>query len=618
MAFTFDSIFAADPNNPMLAASNAAITISDPNDPSKAPVTITDVTGLTLPNPVTVNKNGFGPAFQHATLDRLAWSGGGYSGFFTSYEGMKNEAVAARQAAENAAMDAAAEAAAGVASVVADADAAATSAAASATSAANSAALVGAPADAAIAAAINGAGTETKTALNANYATTTALTSKLDKTTADATYKPRLSAIQRIQAGAAVRVLYPYRVVFLGSSTTVHGGASGPEYGYVTQVIRAFQSEYPSGVNSVIPEAPAQLLSATPDYTPGVKPFNGGIAGTTAANYVPQSSLDGIAVLNPSLFIHAVGSNDWATGVPIATYEANVRATIAAIDSRVTRPAVHVLVHAFPRRDTATPVATWAEYGAALKRIADDSPTGRIYIDASGPFTATGLPATDPYALIGPDDIHGTDRAHALLAAQVIDTLIPPGIRASPLGAEILAIDRFGRADGALGNAEIGGAWSFPSGTWAISGNKVTATAAGVATVATGRADATISATVVRPSVGSQGVAVRVSGANDRLAWYYNGATGIQLAAVTTAGGIELLGGAVPVPANVPVGAASRMRLEVRGTAVRAYLNDVLLVSATLTTAQNTNLSGTAVGLRAGNDFATSGTTFDDVLVTAN
>lgn len=110
MAFTFDSIFAADPNNPTIAASNAAITISDPADPGKAPVTITDVSGSPLPNPVTVNKNGFGPAFQHATLDRLAWSGGGYSGYFTSYEGIKAEAVAARAAAESAANTAGADA----------------------------------------------------------------------------------------------------------------------------------------------------------------------------------------------------------------------------------------------------------------------------------------------------------------------------------------------------------------------------------------------------------------------------------------------------------------------------------------------------------------------------
>ena len=37
---------------------------------------------------------------MHATLDQVAWAGGGFSGLFVSYKGMKDEAVAARRAAE--------------------------------------------------------------------------------------------------------------------------------------------------------------------------------------------------------------------------------------------------------------------------------------------------------------------------------------------------------------------------------------------------------------------------------------------------------------------------------------------------------------------------------------
>jgi len=111
MAYTFDPIFAADPNNPEVVAANAAILIYDPADEGKAPIAIEDSTGSPLPNPITVNKNGFGPAFQHATLDRVAWEGGGFSNFFTSYEGMKNVAIAAQTAAEAAAVDAVAAAA---------------------------------------------------------------------------------------------------------------------------------------------------------------------------------------------------------------------------------------------------------------------------------------------------------------------------------------------------------------------------------------------------------------------------------------------------------------------------------------------------------------------------
>lgn len=110
MAYTFEQVFAADPANPSNIAQNAAITIYQPGDPTKTPLVITDPSGGALANPVPVNANGFGPAFAHATLDRVAWDGGGFTGFFTSYEGMKNEAVDARTAAQSAVSDAAASA----------------------------------------------------------------------------------------------------------------------------------------------------------------------------------------------------------------------------------------------------------------------------------------------------------------------------------------------------------------------------------------------------------------------------------------------------------------------------------------------------------------------------
>jgi hypothetical protein len=174
MAFTFDQIFAADPANPANIAQNASIKIFAPGDATKAAIAITDTSGTPLPNPIPVNANGFGPAFAHATLDRVAWEGGGFTGFFTSYEGMKQVALDAQAAAENAATIAGTEAAAvadaAVASVIADADASAAAAASSATAAANAAALVGAPADTAIAAAVNNGASATKAALNATYA----------------------------------------------------------------------------------------------------------------------------------------------------------------------------------------------------------------------------------------------------------------------------------------------------------------------------------------------------------------------------------------------------------------------------------------------------------------
>ncbi|KRE53091.1 hypothetical protein ASG92_05915 [Arthrobacter sp. Soil736] len=77
--------------------------------------------------------NGFRPAFSHETLDRVAWLGAGFTGFVTSYEGMKQVAVDAQAAAEAAAAtagaDAAATATAAIGTATDEAEAAATSAA---------------------------------------------------------------------------------------------------------------------------------------------------------------------------------------------------------------------------------------------------------------------------------------------------------------------------------------------------------------------------------------------------------------------------------------------------------------------------------------------------------
>lgn len=171
MAYTFDQIEARDPAIPELVASNAFVTIFTPDDPTKTPLALTKPSGEPLENPIQVNAMGYGPAFI-SELDRVAWEGGNngeFSGFFTSYEGMKQVALDAQTAAESAAATAANEASSALAGAVADADQAKVSATAAAASAASAAALVGAPADSAMAATANNNSSQFRTALNATF-----------------------------------------------------------------------------------------------------------------------------------------------------------------------------------------------------------------------------------------------------------------------------------------------------------------------------------------------------------------------------------------------------------------------------------------------------------------
>lgn len=180
---TFNNIFAIDPTDLTKVAANAEVTIFAPGDETRTPLAITDVTGLSLPNPITTSEFGFGPAFI-ADLDQVAWEGGGLSNVMESYSAVREIAVAAqaeaalsaqeaessRVAAEAAGVDAGVSAAAQVAlELGATRDAAQASAAsadAAAESAAASAALVGAPSDTVVKTLIEG-DTQTKTALSA-------------------------------------------------------------------------------------------------------------------------------------------------------------------------------------------------------------------------------------------------------------------------------------------------------------------------------------------------------------------------------------------------------------------------------------------------------------------
>lgn len=84
-----------------MVAANAVVTIHAPGDAGKTPIALQSTTGMPLPNPVTVNDMGYGPAFI-AGLDRVAWTGGEFTGFFTAHDSIKQDAVAAADRADRA------------------------------------------------------------------------------------------------------------------------------------------------------------------------------------------------------------------------------------------------------------------------------------------------------------------------------------------------------------------------------------------------------------------------------------------------------------------------------------------------------------------------------------
>lgn len=170
-----------DPDNPRNVVAAGSVSIYDSADTAHTTLlTLTDPSGVPIPNPITSNANGFTPPFV-TTSPEVLWVSGAYTDYFQSYQGMRDEAVAAVAAAEAAAANAGAEAAVVAEAAIGTATDAATAAAASAataesnasasaTAAANAAALVAAPADTAVQTLITAAGSATRGALNATFA----------------------------------------------------------------------------------------------------------------------------------------------------------------------------------------------------------------------------------------------------------------------------------------------------------------------------------------------------------------------------------------------------------------------------------------------------------------
>lgn len=98
--YPFEMQIAVDANHPDTVVQAGTVTICDPGDATNTPIALVDPAGLTMANPIETSQQGFIPAFQ-ATIPHVKWSDGTYAGFLSSYKGLLDEAIAAREAAES-------------------------------------------------------------------------------------------------------------------------------------------------------------------------------------------------------------------------------------------------------------------------------------------------------------------------------------------------------------------------------------------------------------------------------------------------------------------------------------------------------------------------------------
>lgn len=124
--YPYETQLVLNSNGSSVLVTDAVVTIYDASDTNMVtPLSLVDISGAPLTNPVQVSRQGFLPAFQ-ATTPQVLWSGGGFFGYLNSFRGLLDEAAAASTAANNSALNAlnaktAAEAAAASAAAPSDA-----------------------------------------------------------------------------------------------------------------------------------------------------------------------------------------------------------------------------------------------------------------------------------------------------------------------------------------------------------------------------------------------------------------------------------------------------------------------------------------------------------------
>ena len=169
----------------------------------------------------------------------------------------------------------------------------------------------------------------------------------------------------------------PYRVMFLGSSTT---------YGYAVAWTEGFANQMVAHIVSgqiPVPATPIQrgTSSRTAPTTAGFHFHNAGVNGSTSINYWGTDQKNLTAAYRPRLVIHMIGSNDYANGTAPTTYRSYIERAIGEINNR-SAGCRHLLVHQFKREDVTNPAYPWTSYRDQLREIAA-SRTDTDFCDAN-------------------------------------------------------------------------------------------------------------------------------------------------------------------------------------------------------------------------------------------
>ena len=218
-------------------------------------------------------------------------------------------------------------------------------------------------------------------------------------------------------AGLSTAPEFACPIVFIGSSTT--GSA------YPNKLIARLQSRWPNGgIESSVTNFPA---GSTPTWSAGVHGYKMNVANGTTNTYATESIAERIGQIQPYAVIHGIGSNDYSGNMALATYKANLIASINRIDYLMEKPVLHVLTHHQRRIGTFT--YKWSDYLDVMREVAAEDPSTRIVVDASGYFEYLDWLGADWMGLNSSDNIHLSGKGTSLLAevvyGAITENLVP-------------------------------------------------------------------------------------------------------------------------------------------------------------------------------------------------
>lgn len=288
-----------------------------------------------------------------------------------------------------------------------------------------------------------------------------------------------------IGADAVSRATSSVLEVWTGSSTTAGLNATTPQQRWNWLVADDARAAYPqtnSQTASFDGIADIQKWIAANGALPNGLHFLGaGVSGTSSASWLSTADTNALIALQPKRIFITIGSNDYQSGRPPATYQSNIEAKMATLRAGI--PGVKfTLIHSYQRMDVTTPAYPWSDYRDALIAIAAANPSDTTFRNNDPTFVAVGIPGADPNGYMSADNVHLNNAGHAFLRTATSEALGIPAA-ATPLASPPDMVDgvKIGNAstqvlvswlpvDGATGytikyRPGTSGAWSTTPGS---------------------------------------------------------------------------------------------------------------------------------------------------------